>query len=60
MKKRILKYTLGLLAVSFFITSCYKEGPTIAEVSVVDQYGAPLNNAMIVLYPVPTNSNTSN
>ena len=41
-----------ILSVSFF--SCRKEGDTVAKVMVVDTSGAPVNDAMVRLYPTPT------
>ena len=52
-----MKSLLVVFVLVFSITSCLKEKDTIAQISVVDQVGSPVENAQVVLLGVPSISN---
>ncbi len=52
-KTGIFVMLVAILTVGM-MTSCRKESPTIAVITVVDTSGAVFSGAMVRLYPVPT------
>lgn len=57
MKKIVLKSSIILVLgalISFGVSSCKKEQPTTARITVVDTAGNVFPNAMVRLYPTPS------
>ncbi len=55
MKRIQSKYLfIALILLGLTITSCRKEGDTVAEIKVIGTDGAPVSGAMVRLYGTPT------